>query len=65
MAMNIYHIITYHNRMCLKQFFALRWCGDLQIGQNETKIGTKRGPKHKIPYYEVKWDFKVLKCIVG
>ena len=27
----------------------------------EQKIGPKVGPKHKIAYYEAKWDFKVPK----
>ena len=47
--------------MCLNKFLALRWCRGLQIGQNGAKIGTKRGQKHKITYYEAKWNFKVLK----
>ena len=25
------------------------------------KLGPKGGPKHKIAYYEAKWDFKVPK----
>ena len=48
-------------RLCFNQFLALRWYGGLLIGQNRTKIGSKRGPKHKITYYEAKWDFKVSK----
>ena len=51
----------YYARMCFDQFFALRQCGGLQIGQNGAKIGSRRGPKHKITYYEAKWDFKVPK----
>ena len=30
-------------------------------GQKRAKIGPKGGPKHKIAYYEAKWDFKVPK----
>ena len=31
------------------------------FGQNRAKIGFKRGQKHKITYYEAKWDSKVPK----
>ena len=50
-------------RCLFNQFLALRWCGVLKIGQNGAKIGTKRGQKHKITYYESKWDFKMPKML--
>ena len=47
--------------MSFNHFLALRWCGGLKIGQNGAKIGTNRGQKRKITYYEGKWDFEVPK----
>ena len=29
--------------------------------KKEQRIGSKKGPKHKIAYYEAKWDFQVPK----
>ena len=32
-----------------------------QMGQERGKISPQKGPKHKIAFYEPKWDFKVPK----
>ncbi len=31
--------------------------------RDRAKIGPKGGPKHKIAYYEAKWDFNVPKVV--
>ena len=56
-------LVYYLNESARSRCFTTVRLNGSTRAKKEQKIGQKGGPKHKISFYEAKWDFKVPKVL--
>ena len=55
----VVRLVLYLNKLARSIFsITVKFLGAYK-GHERAKISPKKGPKHKIAYYEAKWNFKV------